>query len=277
MFPKILVLAKSESFANFLCQCLKSQYDIIYEGFTLKDNTAKVSERKIYLCIIESSYFTEEYEEVIQRIKEKLKSPILFVSGMKPRQQRIKEKVWAIECGVDEYLAQPQSMEEILASVKALIRLKLRTDGATEEWTFRELRLLPGSRQAYLNGKELPFTKIEYDIVHYLASQDGRVVTYKELYENVWKHKYIYDDVNIMSHIHRIRKKLEQNQKKPEYIHNVYGVGYRFGDKVLSASAGDIQQKRDLCLPELQARKVYVTGLAKYDKVIGVKELNNYI
>lgn len=250
MFPKILVMAKSESFANLLGQCLKSQYEIIYEGFSIKDKTSKESGRKIYLCIIESSYFTEEYSEVIQRIKEKIKSPILFVSGMKPRQQRIKEKVWAIECGVDEYLAQPQSMEEILASVKALIRLKLRTDGAKEELAFRELRLLPESRQAYLKGKVLPFTKIEFDIVHYLVSQNGRVVTYKELYENVWKHKYIFDDVNIMSHIHRIRKKLERDPKKPEYIHNVYGIGYRFGDKVVSAAEG-IQQKH-LYLPALQ-------------------------
>lgn len=263
MFPKILVLAKSESFANLLCQCLKNQYDIIYEGFSNKDETSKGSEWKIYLCIIESSHFTEEYGEVIQRIKKKLKSPILFVSGMKPRKQRIREKVWAIECGVDEYLSQPQAMEEILASVKALIRWNLRTDGAIEGWTFRELRLLPESRQAYLNGRELPFTKIEFDIVHYLASQSGRVVTYKELYENVWKHKYIFDDVNIMSHIHRIRKKLERDPKKPEYIHNVYGIGYRFGDKALSAAAGDIPQKKCFSFPVLQGKDACLTSLTE--------------
>ncbi len=131
----------------------------------------------IYLCIIESSHFTEKYGEIIQRIKEKLKTPILFVSGIKTWQQRIEEKVQAIEYGVDEYLAQPQSTEEILASVKALIRWKLRSNTYSRGCTFRELQLLPESRQVYLNGKELPFTKIEFDIVHYLASQDGCVVT----------------------------------------------------------------------------------------------------
>lgn len=229
MFPKILVLAKSESFASFLCQCLKSQYDIIYEGFSNKDKTSTESERKICLCIIESSHFTEEYEEVIQRIKKKLKSPILFVSGMKSRKQKIREKVWAIECGVDEYLAQPQSIDEISASVKALLRWNSRINECQRVWEFQELKLLPESRQALIKGKKIPFTKIEFDIVQFLAYQKGRVVTYKELYEQVWHREYIMDDQNIMGHIHRIRKKLEQDPKNPIYIQNVYGVGYRFG------------------------------------------------
>lgn len=80
-----------------------------------------------------------------------------------------------------------------------------------------------------MHGREIPFTKIEFDIVKYLAFQNGRAVTYKELYEQVWKREYLLDDMNIMAHIHRIRKKLEWNPKEPVYIRNVYGIGYRFG------------------------------------------------
>ena len=73
-------------------------------------------------------------------------------------------------------------------------------------------------------------TKIEFDIICFLAQQNGRVVTYKELYEAVWNREYLQDDANIMAHIHRIRQKVERDIKNPKYIQNVYGVGYRFGE-----------------------------------------------
>lgn len=66
-----------------------------------------------------------------------------------------------------------------------------------------------------------------------------------------------------MSHIHRIRKKLEQNPKKPEYIHNVYGIGYRFGDKMVSADAEDIPQKKCFSFPVIQGKDVYLTSLTE--------------
>ena len=72
-------------------------------------------------------------------------------------------------------------------------------------------------------------TKIEFDIVRFLAEQNGRVVTYKELYEKVWHCEYLHDDGSIMAHIHRIRLKMENDIKNPVYIQNVYGIGYRFG------------------------------------------------
>ncbi len=84
-------------------------------------------------------------------------------------------------------------------------------------------------RQVFLKGKEIPLTRMEFDIVQYLAMQNGRAVTYKELYEAVWHSEYLFDDESIMAHIHRIRLKLETDKKHPFYIQNVYGVGYRLG------------------------------------------------
>lgn len=86
----------------------------------------------------------------------------------------------------------------------------------------------PGSRKIYLKGEEISFTKLEFDIIYYLASNQNRAITYKELYEAVWHKEYLCDDMNIMAHIHRIRQKLERDPKHPEFIQNVYGIGYRF-------------------------------------------------
>lgn len=63
-------------------------------------------------------------------------------------------------------------------------------------------------------------------IFHYLLLCLNRSASHKELYEAVWKKEYLRDDMNIMAHIHRMRKKMGDDIKNPRYIQNVYGIGY---------------------------------------------------
>ena len=132
---------------------------------------------------------------------------------------------------MDGYLVSTQSAEEIAAKVIALIRLQQRIRERPEVWTCQDFQIILDRRQIFLKGQEILLTHLEFDIVHYLAMQNGRAVTYKELYEAtvVWHNEYLFDDESIMAHIHRIRLKMEADRKHPFYIQNVYGVGYRFG------------------------------------------------
>lgn len=229
MVPKILVFSQSKSLSQTLCGCLDNQYEVIHCGNPIAKNVSSISMLEVYLFVLDSMRFTKECCMLVQKIKNRTNAPILFLSGNMSPKKRNDEKVQAIEYGVDEYLSQPQSLDEILASIKALLRWNFRINDSRAVWEYQGLKLLPESRQALLHGREIPFTKIEFDIVKYLAFQNGRAVTYKELYEQVWKREYLLDDMNIMAHIHRIRKKLEWNPKEPVYIRNVYGIGYRFG------------------------------------------------
>lgn len=142
---------------------------------------------------------------------------------------RKEESVRAVKSGADGYLSSIQSIEEMVAEAEALIRLQERAQKCQEVWEYQELKLIPDTRQAFLKEKEILLTRMEFDIVYYLASQNGRAVPYKELYEAVWNEEYLLDDASIMAHIHRIRLKLEKGQEKSFYIQNVYGIGYRFG------------------------------------------------
>ena len=135
-----------------------------------------------------------------------------------------------IENGADEYMGNPIFKEEVIARIQALIRIQCRFKGAASVWEYRKLQIIPKCRRIFNDGEEILLTKIEFDILYSLAQQNGRVVTYEELYEAVWNREYLQDDANIMAHIHRIRQKIERDIKNPEYIQNVYGVGYRFGE-----------------------------------------------
>ncbi len=79
----------------------------------------------------------------------------------------------------------------------------------------------------FLYGKSIDLTKIEFDILLYLATNKGKVVSSEELFENVWKEKYFDSNNTVMVHIRKIREKLQEDSKNPKFIKTVWGVGYK--------------------------------------------------
>ena len=226
---KIIFLSYRRELYESFCSCLKGQHDILYHRISENVDRTVLWEENVVLCIIEMLRFTEKSVELLHEMRSKSSVPILFISGARTGKTRKEETVRAIRSGADEYLVSTQSAEEIAEEAKALICLHLRIGKRPEIWNYQELQILPDRRQVFLKEKEILLTRMEFDIVQYLAMQNGRAVTYKELYEAVWHSEYLFDDDSIMAHIHRIRQKLETDKKRPFYIQNVYGVGYRFG------------------------------------------------
>lgn len=192
--------------------------------------TSQMLENIYALYIIEMTNFTQTSETLINKIRQNSNSPIFFVSKANLAEKLKREAVYAFESGADDYLGFPLDVEKIVIRLRALIRMQERIHEQINIWHFQGLKIILESRQVFYGRTEIVLTKIEFDIICFLAQQNGRVVTYKELYEAVWNKEYLQDDGNIMAHIHRIRQKIERDIKKPEYIQNVYGVGYRFGE-----------------------------------------------
>ena len=90
------------------------------------------------------------------------------------------------------------------------------------------LKINLNSRKVYENKREILLTKIEFDILVYLATYPDRVFTYQQIYESVWGEPYYNEKGNIMTHIRHLREKIEPDPSHPQYIENVRGVGYRF-------------------------------------------------
>ena len=87
--------------------------------------------------------------------------------------------------------------------------------------------------QASYQGQEISLTEnYEFHTLAYLASQPGRVFTKEQIYQAVWKNDYLLDDSNIMAFIRKLRKKIEPNPDSPEYILTIWGIGYKFNDKL---------------------------------------------
>jgi len=152
--------------------------------------------------------------------RERPELPILMLTARGEEEERVK----GLELGADDYVVKPFSPKEVVARVKAL----LRRAGLKEELNYGPLRLLPKERQAYLEGKPLPLSQLEFDLLLTLAQHPGMVFTRERLLEKVWGPDFPGIDRVVDVHIAGLRKKLMDDPENPRFIETVRGLGYRF-------------------------------------------------
>lgn len=88
------------------------------------------------------------------------------------------------------------------------------------------------SRRVVREGVEIQLTPKEFDILYFLAQNRGEVFTKEQIYQAVWEEDYYTTDSNIMAFIRKLRKKIEPNPDAPEYILTIWGIGYKFNDRL---------------------------------------------
>ena len=99
---------------------------------------------------------------------------------------------------------------------------------------FEGMEIDVSKRIIYREKREVKVTFVEFEILHLLARNPGRVFSKEKIYDIVWKEPYSGDYNIVMSHIRNIREKIEDNPGKPVYIQTVWGVGYRFNQNISS-------------------------------------------
>ncbi len=115
----------------------------------------------------------------------------------------------------------------LTARVKTVLRRCRRGAETNDEMDIRGLTINRASRRCRLFGRELSLTPTEFDILWYLCDNAGRVVASEELFEAVWKEKFLTSSSNtVMAHIGRLREKMHEPARKPKFIKTVWGVGY---------------------------------------------------
>ena len=103
---------------------------------------------------------------------------------------------------------------------------------ANDGLTCGDLTIHARSRQVLRGGEEIQLTPKEFDILYFLARNRGIVFTKEQIYQAIWEEDYYTTDSNIMAFIRKLRKKIEPNPDAPEYILTIWGIGYKFNDKL---------------------------------------------
>jgi DNA-binding response OmpR family regulator len=147
------------------------------------------------------------------------------------------DRVLGLELGADDYLTKPFSILELVARVKALFRRMnaLQSAESSNELSpivLPDLAIEPEKRSVRVRGESVDLTAKEFDLLLHFARQPGRVFTRTQLLDGVWGYGHEGYEHTVNSHINRLRSKIEEDPAAPRYILTVWGVGYRFAEKV---------------------------------------------
>ncbi|GAA2498261.1 response regulator transcription factor [Winogradskya consettensis] len=134
-----------------------------------------------------------------------------------------------LRAGADDYMVKPFTGAHLDARITTVLRRVGRASRTAQPAVHEvgELRVDIGERSATLAGEALALTRKEFDLLAYLAARPGRVVSRRELLEEVWRQPSVGEDQTIDVHLYWLRRKLGESAAKPRYLRTVRGVGFR--------------------------------------------------
>lgn len=183
----------------------------------------------LFILLIANSTSTTQIINLCKSIRVISQAPLIVVSS-KYRKEIV---IQALDSGADDFISIPFSIDELLARVRAALRLwniyqsELKQSCANIEYD--ELKIKTEARQVYVGSEMIPLTPKEYDVLLYLAQRKGRVITHRELLRAIWGPEYGDEREYLRVFIYQLRRKIEKDPLHPRYIQTVSGVGYRFG------------------------------------------------
>ena len=202
--------------------------DLSYSG---KSGLQKLKEKDYQLVILDVMMPGFDGFETLEMIRKESHLPILMFTSKNDSASKVR----GLRAGADDYLTKPFDMDELIARILSLIRRYTRfnqKDGQMQACEFDGLTIDCERRCVITGNGEFELPPKEFDVLLYLAGNQGKILTKRQIYESVWGEEYVYDDSNIMAVISRLRKKTEADPGNPRYIQTIKGIGYRFNKEV---------------------------------------------
>ena len=222
----VLILDDEKEIADLVEVYLKNENYVVYKFYDSESAIKCIDEVNLDCAILDVMVKGKNGFEICQYIRKKnLNFPIIMLTAKIEDQ----DKITGLTLGADDYITKPFNSLELVARVKSAIRRYTQYSGKSNENTIflDGLEINKEKHKCILYEKEVELTPIEFDILLYLANKKGEVVSSEELFEKVWKEKYLDNNNTVMVHIRRIREKLQEDTKNPKYIKTVWGVGYK--------------------------------------------------
>ena len=165
-----------------------------------------------------------------QKIREKFFFPIIMLTA----KIEDSDKIMGLTIGADDYITKPFSVTEVLARIKANIRRNTQyAASATEQQPILQTGNLVMNLNEYSvtkNGCKIELTSKEFEILKLLLQNPKKVYTKEQIYSLVWNDTYYGDENAVNVHISRLRNKIEDNPREPQYVITVWGIGYKLGE-----------------------------------------------
>lgn len=227
MNEKIMIVDDEESIADLVEVYLQNEGYRVCKFYNATDALDCLKQEDLSLVILDVMLPDMDGFTLCRKIREKHLFPIIMLTA------RVEDmdKITGLTLGADDYITKPFNPLELIARVKTQLRRYTRynvneSPAASEEISVRGLRISKTGHKCFLNEKELSLTPLEFSILLYLCEHRGKVVSSEELFAAVWGEAYLDSNNTVMTHIARLREKMQEPARKPKYVKTVWGVGY---------------------------------------------------
>ncbi|MFP7333038.1 response regulator transcription factor [Shouchella clausii] len=219
----ILVVDDDQSIADLLRDFFENDHFYVLTASNTEEAWEAFQQSAVDCLILDIMMPGENGFAFCRRIRTKSDVPILFLSA---RSADV-DKIRGLTLGGDDYIVKTASPGEIVARVKAVLRRSASNQPPTETiLDFGRLTLNLTTRELAVDGKNVMLTPKEYELLRLFLEHPRHVFSYDQLLDKLWDG--VGDKHTVRVHLSRLREKIEADPNDPQYIVNVWGIGYRF-------------------------------------------------
>lgn len=221
----VLAIEDEPQMRKFLRASLSAEGYRVVEAATAAEGLGLARANNPDLVLLDLGLPDADGMEVTKSLREWSQVPIIVISARGQEDDKIK----ALDAGADDYLTKPFGIGELMARIRVALRNKERGAPSRSDpvLTVGELVIDLDKRTVQAYGSEVHLTPHEYKLFAILMKNAGKVLTHRQLLEDVWGHSYSSQTHYLRVYMTRLRHKLEKDPARPRYLVTEPGVGYR--------------------------------------------------
>ncbi len=223
MKPLILIVEDDSQIRRFLRATLAAEGYQYHEALTANDGIAQSAARRPDLILLDLGLPDCDGLEVIRQVRQSSQMPSVILSA---RGQE-NDKIAALDLGADDYIEKPFGVGELLARIRAALRRSAPVAQDGEVLRFGRVELDVDKRLVRVDGEEVHLTPNEYKLLQVLIKHPGKVLTQRQLLNEVWGPNHVDQAQYLRVYVAQLRRKLESDPARPKHLQTEPGVGYR--------------------------------------------------
>lgn len=227
--PRILVIDDESQIRRFLDIGLRAEGYQVLQAATAAEGLAVAATQSPDLVVLDLGLPDREGHEVLAELRQWSDVPVLMLSVRDAET----EKVRALDGGANDYVTKPFGIQELMARIRALLRVRATADSAEAPARYDDGMLAVDlvRREVVVDGAAVALTRKEFAVLALLVRHRGRVVSQQHLLRDIWGPTHVQDTHYLRIVMARLRQKLGDDPADPRWLKTEPGVGYRFVDQ----------------------------------------------
>jgi two-component system, OmpR family, KDP operon response regulator KdpE len=220
----ILLIEDEAQIKKFLRISLEAHHHVVLEARLGEQGLAIMVEQKVDLLIVDLGLPDMDGQDVIKALRKWSQIPIIVLSVRSSED----EKVQALDAGANDYVTKPFGISELMARVRALLRINDNTVASSSKREINGLFIDLAEYQVKLDDRIIHLSRKEFELLRLLTEQPGHILTHRFLTQTIWGESFIDETHYLRVLVRQLRHKLGEEPIQPRFIETVQGVGYRF-------------------------------------------------